>query len=154
MSVNDTVVQGASWPMPKFRFLVDLGNGMPAVCFQEVWGMDPENQVLDNRHDHSPLFPPKMQGISKYGNVTMKRGVFVNDNLFWTWYNQVKMNTVTRCTILVKLLDENGKVMLFWELHSAWPTKITGTDLKSDGNEVAVESLEIAYEQLITVNGK
>lgn len=154
MPVNDTEAEGATWPMPKFRFIADLGHGMPAVSFQEITGMDPENQVVDYRHDHGPLFPPKMPGITKYGNVTMKRGIFVNDNLFWTWYNQVKMNMVPRQTILVKLLDEKGTVTMMWQLHNAWPTKITGTDLKSDGNEVAVESLEIAYEQLTTANGK
>ena len=35
-----------------------------------------------------------------------------------------------------------------WTLNNAWPTKVTGTDLKSDGNEVAVESIEIAFETL------
>ena len=35
-----------------------------------------------------------------------------------------------------------------WTLTNAWPTKVTGTDLKSDGSEVAIESLEIAYETL------
>jgi hypothetical protein len=28
------------------------------------------------------------------------------------------------------------------------PTKITGTDLKSDGGEVAVESIELAFETM------
>jgi len=35
-----------------------------------------------------------------------------------------------------------------WTLGNAFPVKITGTDLKSDGNEVAVETLELAYETL------
>jgi phage tail-like protein len=37
-------------------------------------------------------------------------------------------------------------------LQNAWPTKITGTDLKADSNEVAVETLEIAHEGLIFAN--
>jgi len=51
------------------------------------------------------------------------------------------------------LLDENGTVTMQWQLNNAWPTKITSTDLKSDGNEVAVDTLEIAHEQLIVTNG-
>ena len=35
---------------------------------------------------------------------------------------------------------------IVWTLQNAWPTKITSTDLKSDGSEVAVETLEIAHE--------
>ena len=38
-----------------------------------------------------------------------------------------------------------------WVLENAWPTKITVTDLKGDGNEVAIETLEIAHEGLSMV---
>jgi phage tail-like protein len=34
------------------------------------------------------------------------------------------------------------------KLNNAWPTKITGTDLKSNGNEVAVESIDVTFETL------
>jgi phage tail-like protein len=54
--------------------------------------------------------------------------------------------------VLIKLLDEAGKTTMQWQLNNAWPTKITCTDLKSDGNEVAVDTLEIAHEQLIITN--
>lgn len=148
-------VQGATWPLPKFRFEVDLGTQLKGVAFQEVSGMDKEVQIIEYRHSNSALFSTiKMPGIAKYGNITMKRGIFVNDNNFWKWMDEIKMNTITRRTVLIKLLDENGKVTIQWQLNNAWPTKITGTDLKSDGNEVAVDTLEIAHEQLIVTNGK
>jgi phage tail-like protein len=83
----------------------------------------------------------------------MKRGIFVNDNTFWDWHQQVVMNTIKRRTVLIKLLDEKGGVTMQWTLNNAWPTKITSTDLKSDGNEVAVDTIEIAHEQLIIKNG-
>lgn len=41
-----------------------------------------------------------------------------------------------------------------WQLNNAWPTKISSTDLKSEGNEVPIDTLEIAHEQLIISNGK
>ena len=131
--------EDAIWPMPKFRFEVDLGSKMTKVAFQEVSGMDVENQIIEYRKSNSKLFSTeKMPGITKYGNVTMKRGVFVNDNTFWDWHKQISMNTITRRTVIIKLLDELGDVTMQWTLNNAWPTKITSTDLKSDGNEVAV----------------
>jgi phage tail-like protein len=152
---DDGSKQGATWPMPKFRFEVDLGTELKGVAFQEVSGMDVENQVIEYRKSNSPLFSTqKMPGIKKYGNITMKRGVFVNDNSFWNWHAEVKMNTVKRRTVLIKLLDEAGGVTMQWQLDNAWPTKITSTDLKSDGNEVAVDTLEIAHEQITISNGK
>lgn len=156
MAADDGSKQGATWPMPKFRFEVDLGTQLTKVAFQEVSGMDAETQIIEYRQSNNPLFSTeKMPGITKYGNVTMKRGVFVNDNSFWDWYNQISMNTIKRRTVLIKLLDEKGNITMKWQLNNAWPTKITSTDLKSDGNEVAVDTLEIAHEQLIvTNNGK
>jgi phage tail-like protein len=141
------------WPMPKFRFEVDLGTELKGVAFQEVSGMDVENQIIEYRKSNSPLFSTeKMPGITKYGNITMKRGIFVNDNTFWNWHAEITMNTIKRRTVLIKLLDEQGKETMLWTLNNAWPTKITSTDLKSDGNEVAVDTIEIAHEQLIIKN--
>lgn len=146
--------EGATWPMPKFRFEVDLGTELKGVAFQEVSGMEVENQVIEYRKSNSNLFSTeKMPGITKYGNVTMKRGVFVNDNMFWDWHAQISMNTIPRRTVLIKLLDEKGEVTMQWQLNNAWPTKISSTNLKSDANEVAVDTLVIAYEQLVITNG-
>lgn len=93
-----------------------------------------------------------MPGIKKYGNVTLKKGVFKGDNKFWDWFNAIKMNTINREDVTIKLLDEEGNPTMVWSLKNAWPTKITGTDMKSDGNEVAVETLEIAHEGLTIDN--
>src|SRR5436190_4587242 len=151
---DDGSTVGATWPMPKFRFEVDLGTELKNVAFQEVSGMDTENQIIEYRKSNNPLFSvEKMPGITKYGNITLKRGIFVNDNTFWEWHQEIVMNTIKRRTVIIKLLDEKGKVTMQWTLNNAWPTKITSTDLKSDGNEVAVETLEIAHEQLIIKNG-
>lgn len=155
MTTDDGSSEGATWPMPKFRFEVDLGTKLKGISFQEVSGMDVENQIIEYRKANSPLFSTvKMPGITKYSNITLKRGVFVNDNSFWNWHAQITTNTIKRRTVIIKLLDEEGNVTMQWQLNNAWPTKITSTDLKSDGNEVAVDTLEIAHEQLIITNGK
>ncbi|MEH3114331.1 phage tail protein [Pedobacter terrae] len=147
--------QGSTWPIPKFRFEVDLGTELKGATFQEVSGLDVETQVIEYRKGDSPLFSTeKMPGIVKYGNVTMRRGIFVNDNAFWNWHAEIKMNTIKRRTILIKLLDESGQVTMQWSLNNAWPTKITSTDLKSDGREIAVDTIEIAHEQLTITNGQ
>ena len=141
------------WPISKFYFTVDLGEGMKNIAFQEVSGLDVESQIIEYRHGDSKEFSTiKMPGIVKTGNVTLKKGVFVKDNQFFKWYETVKMNVVKRNTVTIKLLDQEGNPTMTWTLQNAWPTKITGTDLKSDGNEVAVETIEIAHEKLTIEN--
>lgn len=152
---DDGSKEGSTWPMPKFRFEVDLGSDLTKVAFQEVSGMDVENQIIEYRASNSPLFSTiKMPGIVKYGNITMKRGIFVNDNTFWNWHAEIKMNVIKRRTVIIRLLDEAGGTTMQWQLDNAWPTKITSTDLKSDGNEVAVDTIEIAHEMITIKNGK
>lgn len=139
--------EGTAWPTPTFRFMVNFGTG--DVPFQEVSGLDVETQVIEYRHPDSPVNSnQKMPGLKKFGNVTMKKGVFVKDSRFTEWYENVKMNTIQRTTVTIKLLDESGSPAMTWILKNAWPSKITGTDMKSDGNEVAVESIEIGHEGL------
>ncbi len=155
MAKDDGSKEGIIWPMAKFRFEVDFGMGLNGVAFQEVSGMDVENQIIEYRKDNGPLFSTeKMPGIAKYGNVIMKKGIFVNHKSFWDWHAQITMNTIPRRTVLIKLLDERGEITMQWQLNNAWPTKITSTDLKSDGNEVAIDTIEIAHEQLIITTGK
>jgi phage tail-like protein len=64
------------------------------------------------------------------------------------------MNTIERWAVIIKLLDQNGDAVVTWTLNNAWPTKISATDLKSDGNEVAIDSIEIAHEGLTIKYGK
>jgi phage tail-like protein len=144
--------QNNVWPLPKFYFSVTIdGKEYP---FQEVSGLETETQVLEYRHGNSKQYSTiKMPGIAKVGNITLKKGIFVKDNNFWSWYSKIKLNTIKRITIVIKLLDENGAPTMTWSLQNAWPTKITGTDMKSDGNEVAVESIEFAHEGLVIANG-
>lgn len=141
------------WPISKFYFMVDLGGGMKNASFQEVSGLDVEAQIIEYRHGDSKIFSnQKMPGLVKFSNITLKKGVLVKDNQFFDWYNTVKMNNVKRVPVTIKLLDEGGNATMTWTLQNAWPTKITGTDLKSDGNEVAIETIEIAHEGLKIVN--
>jgi len=145
--------QDTNWPQPKFYFMVDWGS-TSNIPFQEVSGLNIEAQTIEYRHGNSPVFSEiKMPGIIKNSNVTMKKGIFANDNNFRDWYNKIKMNTIERQNVVIRLLDEAGNPAMTWTLLNAWPTKISSTDLKSDGNEVAVESIEIMHEGLIISNG-
>jgi len=138
--------------MPKFYFQVKWDSQV--MSFQEVTGLDIQSEEIKYRHGDSPEFSViKMPGLKKVGNVTMKKGVFKGDNKFWDWFNQIKMNTIKRVPVTISLLDETGAPTMVWTLANAWPTKITGTDLKAEGNEVAIETIEIVHEGLTIANG-
>ena len=136
------------WPLPKFYFSV-TGLQSGTVSFQEVTGLSTEVTPIEYRHGDSPSFYPiKMPCLGKVGNVTMRKGIFVNDTALWSWFDKIKMNTIERLTVVVSLLDESAAPKMVWTLQNAFPIKVTGTELKSEGNEVAVESVEIAFETM------
>lgn len=136
-----------NWPIPKFHFQVII-DGQSAF-FTEVSGLDMDTEVIEYRDGNSRQFSPvKMPGMHKYGNVTLKRGLFKSDNKFFDWFREIKMNTIPRSTVTINLLDESGSIAMSWTLANAFPVRITASDLKSDGNEAAVESIELAYEGL------
>jgi len=149
-------VQNNIWPLPKFYFSVIFDNGVTG-SFQEVTGLETETKVIEYRHGDSNVFSPiKMPGLARVGNVTLKKGIFAGDVSFWTWYDQIIQNTIKRATVVVNLLDQSSgspTPKYVWTLGVAWPTKILGTDLKSEGNEVAIEALEIAFETMAISGG-
>lgn len=111
--------------------------------------MSSETQVIEYRGGDSKVFSTvKMPGIKMFSNVTLRKGVFKSDSSMWEKYNQIKMNTIKREQITISLLDEAQKPAMTWLLTNAFPVKITVTDMKSDGNEIAVESIELAHEGL------
>ncbi|AFL81195.1 conserved hypothetical phage tail region protein [Aequorivita sublithincola DSM 14238] len=151
--MSDESAQDNPWLLPKFYFAVSLGSQNNIVSFKEVLGLDIKAQIIEYRHGDSPIFSTvKMPGITKFGSIIMKKGIFVNGTNFWEWYDAIKMNTVKRETVIIYLLDENGKPTMIWTLNNAWPTKITVVNMEADANEIAVETLELSHEGLTIQN--
>ena len=147
MAEDGSEQSATTWPLIKFAFQV-LWDGKE-IIFQEVTGLSSETQVIEYRGGSSKVYSTiKMPGIQKFGNVTLKKGMFKGDKALWDNYNLIKMNTFKRASITINLLDEAAAVVMTWVLLNAFPCKITVTDMKSDANEVAVETMELAHEGL------
>lgn len=141
----------ANYPIPKFHFSVNWGG--TKIGFTEVTGLEVSTEVIEYRQGASPEYHKiKMPGMQKFSNITMKRGMFQSDNEYYNWWNTVALNTIERRDITISLLNENHEPVVSWKIKNAWPVKVQSTDLKSDGNEVAVESIEIAHEGLVIQN--
>jgi phage tail-like protein len=50
------------------------------------------------------------------------------------------------------LLNESHAPVITWKAEGAFPVKVQASDLKSDGNEVAIETIELAHEGLNILN--
>lgn len=141
----------ALYPLPVFHFRVEWGGSR--IGFSEVTGLTQEVQAIEYRDGSFPEYSSiKMPGLRKYSNITMKRGVIKADNDFFKWLSTVKLNTVERRDITISLLNENHEPVMVWKAHNCFPVKVEGPQLKASGNEVAIESIEIAHEGLEVEN--
>jgi phage tail-like protein len=128
--------------------------GGAKIGFSEVSGLSVETDVVEYRDGSSPEFHKiKMPGMQKFGNITMKRGIFEGDNDYFKWWNTVALNTIERRDVTISLLNENHEPVVVWKVKNAWPSKVQSTDLKSDDNGVAIETIELAHEGLVMQNG-
>jgi phage tail-like protein len=140
----------AVYPIVGFHFQVEW-NGT-RIGFTEVSGLTQELQPVEYREGSSfDYHVTKMPGMRKYNNITLKRGIFVGDNEFFQWLNTVQLTKIERRTIKISLLDENHQAVMTWQINEAWPCKVEGPSLKSTGNEVAVESIELCNEGVVVL---
>lgn len=141
----------AQYPLPVFHFRVEWGGAR--IGFSEVTGLTQEVQAIEYRDGNFPEYSSiKMPGLRKFGNITLKRGVIKSDNDFIKWLSSVKMNTVERRDLTISLLDESHNPVMTWKVNRAFPVKVEGPQLKASGNEVAIESIELAHEGLEVEN--
>lgn len=149
----------ADYPLPKFHFQVEWGG--TKIGFTEVSGLDVETEVIEYRSGESPTYnKTKQPGLTKYSNITLKRGTFQSDNEFYDWWKETvkfqegnSTGSIYRRDLTISLLNEEHSPIIVWKVVNAWPTKVQPTDLKADGNEVAIESIEIVHEGITIENG-
>ncbi len=143
----------ATYPLPKFHFQVKWG--VDRVGFTEVTGMDTSYEIIEYREGSSPVFSKtKQPGMTKFSNITLKRGTIATDTEFYKWIASMDpfKHPDQRRDITISLLDETHSPIMTWSAKNAFPVKYQASDLKADGNEVAIESLEIAHEGLTILN--
>lgn len=141
-----------NYPLPKFHFQLDWGG--TRVGFTEVTGLDFETQVIEYREGSNPAYhKSKQPGLTKYTDITLKRGTFLGDfDYFQQWKKTFLFQEGKekfRRTVHISLLNEEHTAIITWTLANAWPSKIQSTDLKADGNEVAIETMTLVHEGLI-----
>ncbi len=139
------------YPLPRFHYQVDWGG--TKLNFTEVTGMDHQVEVIEYRHSDSKDFSKiKMPGMRKYSNLTLKRGAFEGDLDVADWMAEISNErAAVRRDVVIRLMNEKHEPVAVWKAVNCFPVKIQAPDLKSDANEVAIETMEIAHEGLTSV---
>lgn len=158
---------GSFYPLTKMNFIVsvsDSSGNTAQAAFSEITGVEASVDVIEFRQGNSEsLSPVKVPGLVKHGNVTMKFG-YTLGNSFKEWVNKcISSNRegMPRANVTIELVDittqpspnkveTDVKGSNIWVLNNAWVTKYSAPDLNAMQSEIAIESVEIAYETLTT----
>jgi phage tail-like protein len=134
-------------PYKGFNFLVEI-DGISVAAFCEVTGLASETAVIEYRNGSDRANTVrKLPGLTKYANIVLKRGV-TQDTQLWQWRKAIEQGTPDRRSGAIVLLDDERNPVRRWRFSEGWITKFDGPDLNAKGNDVAIETIEIAHEGL------
>ena len=136
-------------PYANFSFLVEL-DGITRAGFHDVSGLESTINVHSYKEGGAD-FESKLPMRTTYSNIVLKWGL-TDDLEMYTWHRQAELGSVQRKNGSVILRDRQGNEKVRWNFFAAWPTKYTGPTLNSEGNDVAIETLELAHEGLERVS--
>jgi phage tail-like protein len=134
-------------PFKNYSFVVEI-DGIASSAFKSVSGLAAEAEVIEYREGSDSLSSSrKLPGRVRYPNVRLSRGLTTSRDL-WDWWQTVADGTVQRRNVEITLLDDSRTPVLRWLLRDAWIAKFEAPDLEAGGNEVAIETIELAHEGL------
>jgi phage tail-like protein len=132
-------------PYLNFNFRVEI-DGVEAAGFSEVHLPEGRIEAVAYREGTDPTSAARLlPGRVEYGRVVLRRG-FAGDATLFRWWEEIAQGNLDRRNVGIILLDEQRKEVARWGLRRAWPSKWVGPQLRGLGNEVAIETLELAHE--------
>jgi len=132
-------------PYSGFNFWVEW-DGIVHAGFQECSGLTATRNVSDYREGtDKSLGKRKVPGLNDYPNITLKRGVTDNQEM-WEWHKILQNGETVRRNLSIILADHKGEEKIRWNLENCWPTSWNAPDFNSTSDEVAIETMELVHE--------
>lgn len=129
-----------------YHFQVEWGGAK--MGFSKVSGLSFAREIIEYRLGNSKDYDTvKLPGRTKHANIVLKRGMTKGDNNFFEWWSQAQFSGYKR-DVVISVLNESHEPIVVWKIQNAFPVKLECADLDAVGNEILIESLEIAHEGL------
>lgn len=138
---TENAAGNADRPALGSNFFVDFGDGKARKSsggFAEV--IFPEFRIIPKSEDEHPA-----QGAGN--TLILKRGISGALDLY-TWWDKARNGKAPRRKSLkVQLLSQDQQtVVLTWTFHQVRPVALSYSPLRAQENEVAMETIEFAFE--------
>ncbi len=138
-------------PLIGFHFGLEIGGGRVAGYFTELSGLGSEHELIEYKilDERGNDVVQNLPGRVKWQPITLKRGVTKLMDM-WEWRGKVEAGEVDEALVngTITMFDQTLNPVARWEFVNAWPSKISGPQLKADGNTIGIEELVIVHEGL------
>jgi phage tail-like protein len=142
-------------PLRNFRYRLEI-DSVTQAGFSEVTIAEKTIDSVDYREGTDPPHIRTRSGPTKYGNVTLRRGLAVGGTALGLskWHNDVSAGLLKdeRKKVAILVQDEVGADWARFVVNDAWPLKYEPSDMNAKGNEVIIELLELANEGIERVS--
>ena len=133
-------------PYRNFNFRLEI-KGIQVGGFSDCSGFASSTDPIEYREGGENKFVRKLPSLTKTTNITLKWGLTDSRDLY-NWYRDVMNGKLQRRDGSIIVVDLEGNDKVRWNFFNAWPTKWDGPDFTAKGNDVAVETLELAIESI------
>lgn len=128
------------------------------AAFQEVSGITKEFKLEEIACGGENRFKYRLPTIPTSQNLILKRALIPKGSALGNWcahtLDDGLANTINPKDVRVSLMKSKKEPLITWEFFNAYPVKYAVSDLKSDENKIAIETIELAYTYFQIPNKK
>jgi phage tail-like protein len=135
-------------PAVSICYKVTIDGFIPLGLWTKIEGLGMEYQVTEYREGGVNGFTHKIIGPAKYTNLRLSRPVDSSSALLMLWL-QSNMLKVVPQTMAITAMTAGGEEITTWSLVGVVPVKWSGPSLDVMSNNVATETLEIAFQEIL-----
>jgi phage tail-like protein len=131
---------------------VTIDGFIPLGFWTKVDGLGMEYEVFEYREGGVNGYMHKLVGPVKFTNLRLSRPVDTTSPALMMWLGSNQMMVVPQ-TMAITAMTASGEAITTWNLVGAVPVKWTGPSLDVLSNNLATETLEVAYQEISLIGG-
>ncbi|MBW2938155.1 phage tail protein [Aureisphaera sp. CAU 1614] len=134
---------------PPVGFYFSLNVDGEEIAFKEVSGLSHEMGIEEVENGGENRFIHRIPKTAEYQNLVLQRAIVNSNSQFLNWcktaFSSAFDQGITPKDINVTLHDSEGQILMRWNFFNAYPVKFEISELRSQQNEVPLETVELAY---------
>ena len=139
-------------PALSLTYKVTIDGIIPLGTWSKIEGLGFSYEVTEYREGGINGYMHKIVGPLKYDNVRLSRPVDSDSMLLSIWLSANLVKVVPQ-TMSITALNSAGEEVTTWNLAGVVPVKWQGPSLDIFGNQIAMETLEVAYSEMMGLGG-